>query len=239
MIIAPSTSGRAMRSPFRLRFARTAVCAFVFAAVSSSIFGQNQILTASAFFKQVSDYYATINDMQAAVQMTIQKTNMNANLSYKKPGLLRLDFTSPKDQVFLFDGDALTIYLPGRQAILKQSASRSGAGLATPQGLALMSRYYTVAYETGQTPVALPGTEEMVINLILSRKTFSEEFKTIKLSINPTLRLIRRVEAVTVQNETMVMTFSNYSLNSGISDQRFIYDSPASANNYENFLFSE
>ena len=229
----PRRDGRILPS------ARLALCAIVCFAAALPFFGQNQILTASAFFKQVSDYYATIHDMQASVQMSIQRSNMSANLSYKRPGLLRLDFVSPRDQVFLFDGDVLTIYLPGHQAILKQSASRSGAGLATPQGLTLLSRYYTVAYETGQTPVPLPGTEEQVVNLILTRKTFSEEFKTIKLSINPTLRLIRRVEAVTVQNETLVMTFSNYSLNSGIADQRFIYDTPASANNYENFLFSE
>jgi outer membrane lipoprotein-sorting protein len=152
-----------------------------------------------------------------------------------------MDFSSPKDQVLVYNGDILTIYLPGRSAILNQSASSgSGVGLATPQGLSLMNRYYSIAYETGQTPVPLfPGSDEMVVNLVLSRKSFSEGFRTIKLSINPSLKLIRRVEAVNTQNDTFVMLFSNYNLNSGISDQRFIYDSPASANNYDNFLFSE
>jgi outer membrane lipoprotein-sorting protein len=103
-----------------------------------------------------------------------------------------------------------------------------------------MNRYYAIAYETGQTPTPLsPGSEEQVVNLVLTRKTFSEGFRTIKLSINPSSNLIRRVEAVTVQNQTFVLLFSNYSLNQGIADQRFIYDSPASANNYDNFLFSE
>jgi outer membrane lipoprotein-sorting protein len=206
------------------------------------VYAQNQILTATAFFKTISDHYGTIQDIEATVQITAQRTAMNAQLSYKRPDLLRMDFTTPKDQVLVFNGEVLTIYLPGRSAILNQSAKRtgSGVGLATPQGMSLMNRYYSVAYETGQTPVPLfAGSDEMVVNLILTRKSFSEEFRTIKLSINPTLKLIRRVEAVTVQNDTFVMLFSGYVLNQGIADQRFIYDSPASANNYDNFLFSE
>jgi outer membrane lipoprotein-sorting protein len=217
-----------------------AVCGILFFCFSSAAGAQNQILTASAFFKNISDYYASIYDMEASVQITSQKTNMSANLSYRRPGLLRLDFSSPRGQVLVYDGDRLTIYIPGRQAILSQSATAGGTGLATPQGLSLMGRYYTVAYETGQTPVPLsPESEETVVNLILTRKTYSEEFKTIKLSINPASRLIRRIEAVTIQNDTFVMTFSGYRVNTGMSAQRFVYDSPPSANIYDNFLFSE
>jgi outer membrane lipoprotein-sorting protein len=219
---------------------RLAVCAISLLCLSAAAGAQNQILTASAFFKSVSDYYAAIYDMEASVHITSQKTNMSANLSYRRPDLLRLDFSSPRGQVLVYDGDRLTIYIPGRQAILSQSASAGGTGLATPQGLSLMSRYYTVAYETGQAPVPLSsGSEEMVVNLILTRKTYSEEFKTIKLSINPSSRLIRRIEAVTIQNDTFVMTFSGYRINSGISAQRFVYDSPPTANIYDNFLFTE
>jgi len=36
-----------------------------------------------------------------------------------------------------------------------------------------------------------------------------------------------------------VFTFSDYKLNQGIPDQRFIYDPPSSANVYNNFLLSE
>ena len=56
---------------------------------------------------------------------------------------------------------------------------------------------------------------------------------------NPTSKLIRRIIAVTPKNEEFVLNFYDYKLNQNITEQRFIYDPPSSANNYNNFLFTE
>jgi outer membrane lipoprotein-sorting protein len=220
---------------------KSALCIFVLLNIYGVLFAQNQILTAGAFFKTVSDFYATIGDYEAMLDISIGRTTMSGRVSFKKPELLRIDFSSPQNQVIVYNGDRLTIYLPGNAATLTQSASQNqgGANLATAQGLNLMSRYYSIAYETGQEPVPLgTNSDEMVVNLILSRKNVSEEFRTIKLSINPDTLLIRRVEAAT-RNEVFVFSFSDYRLNQEIPDSRFIYDPPASANDYNNFLFTE
>jgi outer membrane lipoprotein-sorting protein len=220
---------------------KSALCIFVLLNIFGTSFAQNQILTAGAFFKTVSDYYATINDYEAALDISMGRTSMAGRVSFKRPELLRIDFTSPANQVIVYNGDMLTIYLPGNAATLKQSASenRSGANLATAQGLTLMSRYYSIAYETGQEPVPLAsGSNEMVVKLVLTQKNVSEEFRTIKLSINPETHLIRRVEAAT-RNEVFVFSFYDYKLNQGLADGRFMYDPPASANDYNNFLFTE
>ncbi|MCR4822232.1 MAG: outer-membrane lipoprotein carrier protein LolA [Treponema sp.] len=211
--------------------------------LSASLFAQG-ILTASSFFKSVSDTYATIKDYEADIDIKAAKDSMSGHLSYKNPNLLRIDFTNPEEQVICFNGDLLTIYLPGSAAILNQSvdssANNNGANLATAQGLSLLGRYYSPAYETGQDPVALEeGSEEMVVNLILRRRNMSEAFSAIKMSVSPNTMLIRRLVATTPQGEDFVFDFKNYVLNQGISDQRFIYDPPTSANNYNNFLFSE
>ncbi len=204
---------------------------------------QSSILTAANFFKSVSDTYARIRDYEANIDIKANKTNMNGKVSFKQPSLLRIDFNSPKNQVICFNGDMLTIYLPESSAILNQSVQGSGNGganLATPQGLALMSRYYSVAYENSPNPVPLgEGSEENVIKLILSRRNTTEAFRYIKLAVLPDSKLIRRIEGITPQGVSFVFTFSNYALNQGISDQRFIYDPPTSANNYNNFLYSE
>lgn len=201
------------------------------------------ILTASSFFKSVSDNYATIKDYEADIDIKAARTNMRGHLSYKTPDLLRIDFTNPEEQVICFNGDLLTIYLPGSAAILNQAVDKSGSGganLATAQGLLLLSRYYSPAYETGQDSVPLDeGSEEMVVKLILRRRNMSEAFSTIRVSVSPATMLIRRIEATTPQGESFTFDFRNYVLNQGISDQRFIYDPPTSANNYNNFLFSE
>jgi len=213
---------------------------------SGFLFAQT-ILTASEYFKSVSEYYGTINDYTANVKIAANKQEMEGFVSFKKPNLLRIDFTSPQDQVICFTGDTLTIYLPTLDSAMVQGLekntdpSASGANLATPQGLYLMSRYYYVSYESGQTPVPYEeGSDEMVINLILSRKNVSEGFKQIKLSISADTQLIRCVEAIqATTDEVFKFEFDSYTINQGIPAERFIYDYPSSANSYNNFLFSE
>ena len=209
-------------------------------------FAQN-ILTASDYFQSVSEFYGTITDYEADVYIFANNQEMEGRVSFKKPNLLRIDFSKPEDQVIVFNGETLTIYLSNLDSAMIQGLekntdpSASGANLATPQGLYLMSRYYYVSYESGQTPVPYEeGSDEMVVNLILSRKNISEGFKQIKLSISADTKLIRCVEAIrATTNEVFKFEFDSYTINQGIPAERFLYDSPSSANSYNNFLFSE
>ena len=215
-----------------------AVCALF----SASLFAQN-ITTASAYFKTISEYYGSIKDYEVDFEIKVDKDESAGKLSYKAPDLVRMDYTNPEEQVIVFNGSMLTIYLPGSNAILQQDVNTSGNNahtVATPQGLALLSRYYTVAYETSQNAEPLDEeSDEMVIKFMLTRKTASEAFRSIKICVNEQTKLIRRVEAVTPKGENFIFDFYDYKLNQNITDQRFIYDAPSSANNYNNFLFSE
>ncbi len=212
--------------------------------VSTVLFAQN-ITTASAYFKTISEYYGTIKDYEVDFEIKIEKTESAGKLSFKAPNLVRMDYTNPPEQVICFNGDMLTIYIKEpAEAVLQQQVTtdntNNAATLSTPQGLSLMSRYYTVAYETGQNPEPLEeGSDEMVVKLILTRKSASEAFRYIKLAINNDTKLIRRIEAVTPKGEEFVFNFFDYVLNQNLSEQRFVYDAPSSANNYNNFLFTE
>ena len=211
------------------------------ALFTTSLFAQS-ITTASAYFKTISEYYATLKDYEVEFEIKVDKQESAGKLSFKAPDLLRLDYTNPEEQVICYNGDVLTIYLPDKDAVLQQSITDDiGAEkLTTPQGLSLLSRYYTVAYETGQNEEPLEdGSDEMVIKFILTRKSAAEAFRYINIAINAQTKLIRRMEAVTPKGEVIVFNFLDYTLNQDISDQRFIYDAPSSANNYNNFLFSE
>lgn len=213
---------------------------FIFA----SAFAQS-ITTASAYFKTISEYYGTIKDYEVDFEIRVDKTESRGKLSFKAPNLLRMDYTNPEEQVICFNGDVLTIYIKEpAEAVLQQQVTPGSAGsatnLSTPQGLSLMSRYYTVAYETGQNAELLEeGSDEMVVKLILTRKSASEAFRYIKLAINDETKLIRRIEAVTPKGEEFIFDFFDYQLNQDLSEQRFVYDAPSSANNYNNFLFTE
>lgn len=208
---------------------------------SASLFAQN-ITTASAYFKTISEYYSTLKDYEVNFEIKIDKQETAGRLSFKAPDLLRLDYTNPEEQVICYNGDTLTIYLPDSDAVLQQNITEeTGAeALTTPQGLSLLSRYYTVAYETGQNAEPLEdGSDEMVVKFILTKKSAAEAFRYINIAVSEQTKLIRRIEAVTPKGEVILFDFYDYVLNQDITDQRFIYDAPSSANNYNNFLFSE
>lgn len=215
-------------------------------AMSVALFAQS-ITTASAYFKTVSDYYASFKDYEADFEFSVEGKEMAGHFSFKTPSLLRLDFTNPPEQVILFNGDLLTIYLPESDAVLQQTLDASANGddenaatLGTPLGMTLLSRYYTIAYETGQAAEPLEeGSDEMVVKLILTRKNASEAFRYINVAISEKTKLLRRMEAVTPKGQTYIFNYYDYKINQDISDQRFIYEAPSSANNFNNFLFTE
>ena len=224
------------------KYASLCSAAFFSICFCASVFAQT-ITTAGDYFKTVSDFYALIRDYEADMDVSMGNRQMKAHVSFKRPDLLRIDFSKPAEQVVLFNGDLLTIYLPGSSAVLQQSvqsSSAGGASLATSQGLSLMSRYYTIKYEIGQEPVTLDDTsDERVIKLVFDRRNTTEAFRSIRIAINAETKLIRRIAATTPQGEEYVFTFSDYKVNQDIPDQRFIYDPPSSANVYNDFLLSE
>lgn len=204
-------------------------------------FAQN-ITTASAYFKSVSEYYQTLKTYEADFDMMQGKVESAGHFSFKAPDLLRLDFSNPKDQVFVFASNKLTIFDPKSSVILEQeiTSESNGASLTSPQGLNLLNRYYTITYESGQNAEPLEDdSDEMVYKLMLFKKSSAEAFKTIKLCISADTKLIRRVEATPNSGDVIVMNYYDYKLNGDITDQRFQYDAPPTANNYNNFLFSD
>jgi outer membrane lipoprotein-sorting protein len=114
-----------------------------------------------------------------------------------------------------------------------------GANLATGAGLSMMRRNYVAAYVTGPNPVPLEdGSRENVVKLRLSSR-YGGGFRELIVSVDPTAMLIRRIAASQVSGGALQFDFTAVKLNQGVPEQRFIYDSPASANVYNNFLFRE
>ena len=72
---------------------------------------------------------------------------------------------------------------------------------------------------------------------MLGRTSAAEGFRTLKLYITPDTKLIRRIEGWTISGDKLTFDFTGIKTNVGIPATRFIYDSPASANVYNNFLF--
>ncbi|MDR0382569.1 MAG: outer-membrane lipoprotein carrier protein LolA [Spirochaetaceae bacterium] len=202
-----------------------------------------QIVTAERFLENVSDKYASFNDYEARIAIRSGNAAMRGTVVHKTPNFLRIDFTTPAEQVIVFDGDMLTVYLPEYSAILNQNVSSSrvgGANLVTARGLLLLRRNFAAAFVTGPAPVPLDeNSRERVVKLRLTRRYGSEGFREIILNVDPSTLLIRRIEGTTIADGRVQFDFSDIRTNQGISERRFIYDSPASANRYNDFLFRD
>ena len=217
--------------------------AFLEAAWVSAPVSAQEIVTAGQYFSLVADRYAQVVDYEGKISITTGKDLMKGDISFKAPSLLRVDFTSPPDQVIAFDGQTLSVYIPGYNAILSQStADKPGAGtasLATREGLRMLKRNYSVAFESSPAPQPLEGgaAGEQAVRLVLGRTSAAEGFRTLKLYITPDTKLIRRIEGWTISGDKLTFDFTGIKTNVGIPATRFVYDSPASANVYNNFLF--
>jgi len=214
-----------------------------FALLATICLSAQDILTAEQFFARVSDRYATIEDYEANISISNAKQPMTGKLYFKAPTLVRIDFSQPPEQVIVFDGERLVVYIPQYRAVLQQETGSAGLGagaasLASREGLAMMKRNYSIAWESTPQMVDLdPGSTEKVYRMMLSRKSVSEGFKTIRVSVSESSLLIRRIEGWTVANERIGFDLTAVKLNQKIPAARFIYDAPASANVYNNFLF--
>lgn len=216
------------------------ICLIIFPAFFSA--AQERIITASEFLNYVSAQYGSIDDYEANVTITKGKEKMTGILYYKTPSLLRINFDNPKEQVLVVDKEKLVIYIPKYRVIMQQKLKKkrggtSGAGMASREGLKILKQNYTVAYLDSPDFVPLDnGSEEMVKKLKFVWRTADEGFRQLIMSVGED-NLIRRMVCVTADYTEMQFDFKDIKTNEGIPDTRFEYDSPASANIFENFLF--
>jgi len=217
-------------------------CAALIGLVFScgDVFSQD-IQTAENYFDRISAQYGTIIDYEADFSIAVDKETMQGRMYYKSPNLLRLNFTSPAEQVICVNGEFLIIYIPKHSVVMRQKMKRHSAAtlatMASRQGLQLLKRNYSVAYLTDPNPVPLDeDSKERVVKLKLKWRTIDEGFRELEISVGEN-GLIRRIVGLSVEYTKIQFDFRNVLTNQNIPEARFKYDPPPSANVYDNFLF--
>ncbi len=221
------------------RFLRAAASvALILAAASAAA---QDIVTPGAFLDRASKKFGEIRDYQADVTIASEgeQDSMVGRLAYKSPNKVRIDFTSPREQVLASNGETLVVYVPRYSYVLEQKLQkRSEAALAlmaSSRELAYLKTHYSAAYVVGPEPVPLEdGSRELVTKLKFQSLSV-DGFRRLEIAFDRSL-MIRRITGST-GTRTIVMDIKNVRLNQGIPDARFDYRPPASANVYRNFLF--
>ncbi|MEI8096063.1 MAG: outer-membrane lipoprotein carrier protein LolA [Spirochaetales bacterium] len=205
------------------------------------VFSQD-IVTAAQFFNTVSEKYGSVNDYSAHVGIAQGKTTMDGTLYYKNPNKLNITFSNPSQQVINSDGKTLTVYLP-RYSVsfsqeLKNRSDAAIAAMASKQGLTLLKSSYSISYVNGPALEALEdASAEKVTRLKLTWRSGNQAFRQLELDVGGN-GFIRRIVGLTAAQQTVQFDFTAIKTNIGVPDSRFEYDSPATSNRINNFLFT-
>jgi len=222
--------------------ARTLSIIGILLLLAAAAGGSQEILSAEKFLDAVSKQFGTISDMEADIAFTQSAaTTWRGTLSYRTPLFLRIDFSNPKGQFIAIDSEQLVIYVPSLNVVmvqaLKQRSSGQLAEMVTAKGLGMLTRNFSVAWETGPDPVPLEsGSSEMVYKLKLTPRVASTGFRSMTLSVTRD-REFRRLEGVRADGERQALDYLSVRINQNLPDQRFRIDTPADANIIPDFLF--
>ena len=215
----------------------TLVICFLY--VGGTVFGQ-ELLTASDFFQRVSQRYEKLSDYTADFRWEEEDAVSEGVLYYKSPNLIRLDFTTPDEQVVVSDGEQLKVYVPQNNVVLRQQFDSSEVatlpGITGGEGLQLLRENYSIAYISEPRPLPTEGGTTPYYALRFTPKTRSEGFRSLDMYIDESL-FIQRFIALTVQSRRITMVWTNVQENQNLTSAMFDYDAPGSANVYENFLY--
>lgn len=239
------------------------VMSAIMAVVAADGVAAQELVTAQAFFDQVAQVYAGIRDYQADVVIAsrrfqrvddgggagalreVELSRMTGTLSFKRPDLLRIDFSDPAGQVLVSDGDLLTIYVPRLDLIIEQrlggaaapAAASLASRLARTSGLRSLRSNYAIAYQVGPEPVPLAdGSGQQVVRLLLRRRAAEEGFETIEVAVDGD-RLIHSIVGQDRTGARLAIEFRAVRIDRSIPDARFRYESPPDANVYRDVLF--
>jgi outer membrane lipoprotein-sorting protein len=200
--------------------------------ISTFLCYSQDLITGDAFLTQVSEHFTTIMDYRATIEIRDAVTGdlkMTGTVIYKRPDLLRIDFS--RGQVFVSNSEGMLFYTPEYSFVLKQDIEQTNTEVAEiVKGLDYLENTYSASFV--DSPEMMPleeNSEEMVYKLNLF-SSFAR-FREIEVSINSNM-MIRRI----ITN-TIIVDYKNIQINTNLLKQQFDYIPPSSAVIVQNFLY--
>lgn len=174
--------------------------------------------------RQVDARYAKTQDLQGKfTQETIIEGfetgfKSTGRFYLKKPGLLRWDYLQPSEEQIYVDGDAVMMYVPEHQQVVKgrlTQISASKGPLALLLGVGKLSQQFTVL----ESPEASKKSEK-IPELTLIPKPDGDTAPTIKkilLQLFPDSYLIQTIEIFEMSGNISRVRFDQIQVNQGLA----------------------
>jgi outer membrane lipoprotein-sorting protein len=196
--------------------------------------------TAKKFRHEVEQKYNNIKDMKCAISIKINGDTLKGTLFFKRPNLLKIEFSSPRGQVISMNGTKLQIYIPSQNVSMEQEL---GGATADPNASAfsVLKSIYAFSFpediKNSYVPLDANNPNSMKVKKLVLKwiRRGQTSIKQMILCVNKE-NFIVRVEALSDQNQKIVMDMSNIKTNLDLPSSDFEYDSPPSAYVMPNFL---
>nr|ABP88204.1 hypothetical protein [Borrelia lonestari] len=194
-------------------------------------------VSATQYFEDISSRYKNIEDMQAKISLNVKGLKQTGTLLYKFPDKFIINFDS-NNQVFVSDGEILTVYVPALGTSFRQQLTmgKGGSGFMN-----ILGSEYSVSYTNSPNlePLDESGGTENFIKLTFSRRLYKGAATIDSFMIAFTSSgVIRRVIAYpTGGGREIVIDFLSVKLNVGLPEIKFKYELPKTSNKVDNFLY--
>jgi outer membrane lipoprotein carrier protein len=177
--------------------------------------------------------YGKIQDLKADFSQTAHNKSLGQDIKaegvvyLKKGGKMRWDYKTPAPQQIVSDGKSLWVYTPELNQVNKGEAPKALAGPAGSflAGLGKVRDEFTVRFLNPASKLDAQGRPV----LDLTPKAPTPLLTRLVLAVDPKDWIVRQAVIYDQLQNTVTMTFSKPSINSGLADTLFVFTPPKGA----------
>jgi outer membrane lipoprotein carrier protein len=194
--------------------------------------GGVQAQSPAAVMQRAVKAYAELRSVRAEFRQTITNPVTGTNsvsrgvLLRKDPNLLSINFSDPKGDRVVSDGESLWVYLPSSAPgqVMRMSAKASSAlAMVDPGGIFLTSPSSRFDMSDGGT-ATVQGRKTNIVNLVPKRPNGT--FTTAKVWIDPANGYVRQFELIDANGLRRVVTITSIQPNASVSAPEFRFIPP-------------
>jgi outer membrane lipoprotein carrier protein len=194
--------------------------------------GGVQAQSPAAVMQRAVKAYAELRSVRAEFRQTITNPVTGTNsvsrgvLLRKDPDLLSINFSDPKGDRVVSDGESLWVYLPSSAPgqVMRMSAKASSAlAMVDPGGIFLTSPSSRFDMSDGGTAI-VQGRKTNIVNLVPKRPNAT--FTTAKVWIDPVNGYVRQFELIDANGLKRVVTITSIQPNASLAAPEFRFIPP-------------
>ena len=177
--------------------------------------------------------YSRINDLRADFAQVAYNRSLGQDIKaegvvyIRKGGKMRWDYKSPSPQQIVSDGSSLWVYTPELNQVNKGNAPKALAGPAGSflAGLGRLRDEFSIRFLNPANKVDAAGRP--VLDLLPKNPT--PLLTRLVLTVDPKDYIVRQAVLYDQLQNTVTMTFSKVTTNSGLADSLFAFTPPPGA----------